>query len=456
MWTCQHCETENADSSNCCKICGNKRALNIPGSDQPSSWKPTSHGNNDTLIDPPGDLEKKYYGENAHGPSNYQKTASKLPWIYVLIGCLVFGGVFFAIKKNISPAPSNLPLPSSSVSPDASDAVEQSTQNNRICNNTLLSDEDALRQIASFLLAVDSPAANSPINLSYVDCLNILRTMLVHTDAIIDTRVNYSRDFVSLPSEIADEYMQLLFQMPLPKQDDDCRIDPNRAADNEFGWAGDTLYFGRSQWNLDVFNYEDGEIVEMSTPTDNTHYVDVVFHPRYFLDTHVKMLVQPTLTDFRYNVIYFHTETYENDIDKFVAADEDDPIYIEALKYYEAGEYQDAFPLFLELAENDNASAQYYLGKIYENALVYDSAFYWYSRSAEHGNAFAQGFLGNCYRHGHGTDKDIGQAVYWYKKSADQNNGHGLINLGYCYQHGLGVARDIVEARRCSYQVVCT
>lgn len=147
---------------------------------------------------------------------------------------------------------------------------------------------------------------------------------------------------------------------------------------------------------------------------------------------------------------------------------------------YDQGQYAEALPLYLHLAEQSNAEAQYRLGfmfligngvakdkiksaywynKFYEsigmekhilqraNALYeqnqYAEALPLYLHLAEQGNVDVDTKvkLGFIYRIG---DNDA-QSVYWYKKAAEQGNAEAQYELGQMYYFGKGVATDCVQ-----------
>lgn len=75
-----------------------------------------------------------------------------------------------------------------------------------------------------------------------------------------------------------------------------------------------------------------------------------------------------------------------------------------AVQYTEQQNYQAAFPIFKELAEQGYASAQYNLGFMYNN--------------------------------GYGVSQDYHQAVKWYQKAAEQGYVSAQYNLGLMYYEG--------------------
>ncbi|MGZ8928220.1 MAG: J domain-containing protein [Methylobacter sp.] len=145
-----------------------------------------------------------------------------------------------------------------------------------------------------------------------------------------------------------------------------------------------------------------------------------------------------------------------------------------------------ALPLYLQLAEQGNAEAQFQLGLIYANqqgvtkddkqaagwlaraaeqghreaqtklgfmyatgkgvAQNYHSAIYWCYKAAEQGDAVAQFNLGLMYAKGQGMAQDNNLAVSWYSKAAEQGDAHAQYNLGDMYANGVGVAKDSKQA----------
>lgn len=118
---------------------------------------------------------------------------------------------------------------------------------------------------------------------------------------------------------------------------------------------------------------------------------------------------------------------------------------------YNTGRYKSAFEHFSEYAKMGNATAQYYLGKMYyEGQCVggsrnYDKAAEWYRKSAEQGNAEAQYELGCMYYDGKGVSRDYAKAAEWYQKSAEQGNAAAQFSLGYMYNKGEGVSKDYAK-----------
>ena len=111
-----------------------------------------------------------------------------------------------------------------------------------------------------------------------------------------------------------------------------------------------------------------------------------------------------------------------------------------------AKDYAEAVKWFHKAAEQGNASAQCYLGFMYEKGYGvskdYSEALKWFRKAVEQGNAQGQSNLGYMYQYGYGVSQDYAEAVKWYRKSAEQGNAAGQYNLGFMYEKGYGVSKD--------------
>ena len=117
-----------------------------------------------------------------------------------------------------------------------------------------------------------------------------------------------------------------------------------------------------------------------------------------------------------------------------------------AVQYYKQQNYQAAFSLFKELAEQGDAAAQFNLGVMYHEAQGvsqdYSQAVKWHQKAAEQGIAQAQLNLGIMYYQGQGVSQDYYQAVKWYQKAAEQGHSTAQYVLGLMYGKGLGVKQN--------------
>ena len=67
---------------------------------------------------------------------------------------------------------------------------------------------------------------------------------------------------------------------------------------------------------------------------------------------------------------------------------------------------------------------------------------------AEQGNATAQAYLGFLFETGRGVPQNYTEAAMWYRRAAEQGDSLAQYSLGLLYDRGQGVPRDIVEASK--------
>jgi hypothetical protein len=104
---------------------------------------------------------------------------------------------------------------------------------------------------------------------------------------------------------------------------------------------------------------------------------------------------------------------------------------------YERKDYAVALKEFMPIAEQGNAEAQLYLGKMFmlgQGILKDpDQAVKWFKASAEQGNADAQFFLGSYYLLPH---LNVAEGVKWLRLSAEQGQQDAQLLLGKSYLQG--------------------
>src|SRR6266700_360191 len=115
---------------------------------------------------------------------------------------------------------------------------------------------------------------------------------------------------------------------------------------------------------------------------------------------------------------------------------------------YERKDYTVALKEFMPMAEQGNAEAQLYLGKMYMQGQGIlkdpDQAVKWFKASAEQGNADAQFFLGSYYLLPH---LNVAEGVKWLRLSAEQGQQDAQLLLGKSYLLGdKDLPRDPVQA----------
>ncbi|MEA3372463.1 MAG: tetratricopeptide repeat protein [Campylobacterota bacterium] len=94
------------------------------------------------------------------------------------------------------------------------------------------------------------------------------------------------------------------------------------------------------------------------------------------------------------------------------------------------GEMEQALQIFKTLANKGNTAAQYNIGMIYMQQKKYTEGHEWLSKAADNNEADAQFHLGRIYYLGLGKDQDIKQALNWFKKAARQRHARAYYYLG--------------------------
>ena len=127
-------------------------------------------------------------------------------------------------------------------------------------------------------------------------------------------------------------------------------------------------------------------------------------------------------------------------------AEKDTPESDDAREEYMKGDFDKAFHIWHERAEQGDAHAQAWIGAMYANGdgrdMDYGMANSWYLRAAEQGHAMAQANVGAAYYTGTGVEKNLDTAVHWLSAAADAGDLNGLFNLAVLYSKGKGVEEN--------------
>ena len=122
----------------------------------------------------------------------------------------------------------------------------------------------------------------------------------------------------------------------------------------------------------------------------------------------------------------------------------------DGLDAYDRGDFNTAYKLFLPLAEQGNADAQFNLGFMYQKGhgvpQDHKEAVKWYRLAVEQGFPTAQLYLGGMYLEGLGVRQDYKEAEKWFRLAAEQGDASAQFNLGVMYDEGQGVDQDYVLA----------
>lgn len=121
----------------------------------------------------------------------------------------------------------------------------------------------------------------------------------------------------------------------------------------------------------------------------------------------------------------------------------------EANTYYINNKYEEALPLYIEIADSFDTNHAHKVGYMYEHGLGtaanVDKAIEWYKKAADFGNIHAQNDLALLYLKG----GDYDNAAYHYLNAEKDGNLSPMSqnNLGWLYYNGLGVPKDLEKAK---------
>ncbi len=109
----------------------------------------------------------------------------------------------------------------------------------------------------------------------------------------------------------------------------------------------------------------------------------------------------------------------------------------DAVEAYQKGNYAQVLELLRPLAAQGIATAQNYLGWMYDEGKGvtqnYQEAAKWYRLAAKKRITTAQNNLGWMYDQGKGVTQDYKEAIKWYRLAAEQGYATAQNNLGVIY-----------------------
>lgn len=122
----------------------------------------------------------------------------------------------------------------------------------------------------------------------------------------------------------------------------------------------------------------------------------------------------------------------------------------EAIRSYEAGQYEQALEEFTYLADEQNATALYYMGQMYMNGQGVDKdtnkATEFFQKSDALGNQQATAALAKLVYYDDSIENNHEIGLEYLKKSAYNGNVDALYELGEIYSNGTGVEKDYTYA----------
>ncbi len=118
---------------------------------------------------------------------------------------------------------------------------------------------------------------------------------------------------------------------------------------------------------------------------------------------------------------------------------------------YQEGEYRQALQIWLPVARNGDAKAQYFVSELYIKGIEIEQnhpeALLWLEKSAKQGYPPAQSKLGDRYAYGYAVEKSDSLAVEWWKRAAEQGVLEAQFNLANMYATGRGIEKSPEKAR---------
>lgn len=159
----------------------------------------------------------------------------------------------------------------------------------------------------------------------------------------------------------------------------------------------------------------------------------------------------------------------------------------------EVQSYEELAERLLELSNEENPYAFYYMGSLYENGngveqnnnlalsyyitadkmglpqakyqmgltcefgrcgvtQSYEVAFKIYKEAADLGHSDAQCQIGGLYERGYGVEQNHETAAHYYKLASDQENERAKFLLADCHMNGIGVNKNVTEALKLFHQ----
>jgi TPR repeat protein len=128
---------------------------------------------------------------------------------------------------------------------------------------------------------------------------------------------------------------------------------------------------------------------------------------------------------------------------------------------YDAGNYVKAYAEWPPIAQDGDARAQYWLGRLFLHGYMFEGRYLtegrrldpaeatrWYLKAADQGETRAQTEFAGMYETGFGVEQDDVEAARWYGKAGDRGNRGAQFVLGGIYEKGKGVTQGYAEAAR--------
>jgi TPR repeat protein len=116
------------------------------------------------------------------------------------------------------------------------------------------------------------------------------------------------------------------------------------------------------------------------------------------------------------------------------------------LRYFQAGQFAEAFQAWQQAAQSGDAQAAMFVGVLFDTGFGvnqdYTHALEWYQRAAAGGNATAMFNVAVMFDAGRGSPTNPAMAAHWYEQAAANGFGRAEYNLALMYEAGSGLTHD--------------
>lgn|GEM_PF-7065620 len=121
-----------------------------------------------------------------------------------------------------------------------------------------------------------------------------------------------------------------------------------------------------------------------------------------------------------------------------------------AIDAYQEKNYNEAYRLLAPFANEENATAQRYLARLYYHGRVVEKdleiSAKWFEKSAINGGIISQCFFAWLYAEGKDISQSNAKARMWYQSAASLGSERAVANLGWIYFKGIGVPPNYGKA----------
>ena len=145
-----------------------------------------------------------------------------------------------------------------------------------------------------------------------------------------------------------------------------------------------------------------------------------------------------------------------NNVEERLSDEEFELIFEEGASFYRSENFEAAYSIWMPLAEQGYAEAQYHLGIMIVSGSIgnedLDSGVHWIRRATEENHTGALYSMGELHsldlrgRSNYLGNKDYETALSYFQRAVGQGSFASMLSLGWVYEHGQGVSQNDVTA----------